>query len=277
MKRAEMAFTVADFHDLVRLLEERPDWRADLRRLVLTDDVLGLPAAVRDLVEAQRRSEERLAGVEQRLERVEGRLEGAEERLGRLEESHARLEEAVAKLADVQREMLSEQRNMRREQQIMRRQLDSLRGESLEGRYRQHAPAYFGKLLRRTRVLSTQELATLVDDALDAGALSRLERDDVLDVDLVARGQRWEDGKNILLAVEVSVAIDAGDVERVVRRAAVLGKIQDAMPVVAGERLTPAGRSLAESYGVVVALDGRVGKPGDSGETAASSQETGSR
>jgi hypothetical protein len=35
-----MAFSVEDFQDLIRLLQERPEWRADLRRLVLTDELL---------------------------------------------------------------------------------------------------------------------------------------------------------------------------------------------------------------------------------------------
>jgi hypothetical protein len=34
---------IKDFHDIIRLLETYPEWRADLRRLVLTDDLLALP------------------------------------------------------------------------------------------------------------------------------------------------------------------------------------------------------------------------------------------
>jgi hypothetical protein len=49
-----VAFSVQDFHDLVRLLEQRPEWRAELRRLVLTEELLALPAIVRELAEAQR-------------------------------------------------------------------------------------------------------------------------------------------------------------------------------------------------------------------------------
>ena len=37
-----MPFTVEDFHDLVRLLEERPEWRAEMRRL-LCDEYLAVP------------------------------------------------------------------------------------------------------------------------------------------------------------------------------------------------------------------------------------------
>jgi hypothetical protein len=38
-----MAFTVEEFRDLLRILDERPEWRAELRRLVLTDELLALP------------------------------------------------------------------------------------------------------------------------------------------------------------------------------------------------------------------------------------------
>ncbi|MGC9084265.1 MAG: hypothetical protein ACP5ME_13950, partial [Anaerolineae bacterium] len=42
------------WEDLLRLLVERPDWLARVRQVVLTPDLLSLPEAVRDLLEAQR-------------------------------------------------------------------------------------------------------------------------------------------------------------------------------------------------------------------------------
>lgn len=59
-----MAFTVKDYHDLVRLLKEHPEWREELRNLLLTEEILTLPQVVKELVsevrklaEAQRRTE----------------------------------------------------------------------------------------------------------------------------------------------------------------------------------------------------------------------------
>jgi len=46
-----MPFTVEDFNDLVRILEEKPEWRAALRRQVLTDELLALPEQVVTLTE----------------------------------------------------------------------------------------------------------------------------------------------------------------------------------------------------------------------------------
>ena len=59
-----MPFAVEEFHDLIRLLETRPEWRADLRRLVLSEELLlltpGAPrcftGATRCLTGAERRA-----------------------------------------------------------------------------------------------------------------------------------------------------------------------------------------------------------------------------
>jgi hypothetical protein len=40
-----MSFTIDDFPDLLRLLEAHPEWRAELRRVLLGDEILALPAA----------------------------------------------------------------------------------------------------------------------------------------------------------------------------------------------------------------------------------------
>ena len=157
-----MAFTVDDFHDLVALLEQRPDWRTELRRLVLSEELLNLPALVHELVEAQRRAEARREGVEARLERVEARLEGVEDRL-------TRLEVTVEKLLQVQQH--SEEHLARLDTRV-----DALRGSDLERRFRERVHAYLGRTMRRVHVLTGDELAALVEDGVDAGAALRGRR-----------------------------------------------------------------------------------------------------
>src|SRR6059036_1080031 len=87
-----MAFTVEDFHDLLRLLEQRPEWRAELRRYVLTDDLVELPSLVRALTEAQARTEQRVEelaqaqrGTEQRMGELASAVESLVSRVGRLD------------------------------------------------------------------------------------------------------------------------------------------------------------------------------------------------
>jgi hypothetical protein len=45
-----VAFTVEDFEDLVRSLDQRSDWRDRLRQLLECPELLGRSAPVRDLV-----------------------------------------------------------------------------------------------------------------------------------------------------------------------------------------------------------------------------------
>jgi archaellum component FlaC len=49
-----MTFAVENLRDLVQLLEKQPEWRTELRRVLLTEEVLSLPSTVRALVETQR-------------------------------------------------------------------------------------------------------------------------------------------------------------------------------------------------------------------------------
>src|SRR6267142_2366546 len=86
-----MAFNVEEFQDLIRLLQERPEWRADLRRLVLTDELLALPELVRELVQAQQRTEGRIGRLEEALIALTETQQRIEIRVGRLEESLASL------------------------------------------------------------------------------------------------------------------------------------------------------------------------------------------
>lgn len=55
-----MPFTVRDFEDLLRLLDANPEWRAELRQRLLGEELLGLPALVQRLAEAQARTERRV-------------------------------------------------------------------------------------------------------------------------------------------------------------------------------------------------------------------------
>ena len=120
-----MPLAAGDYWELSRLLEENPELRADLRRLVLTQDLLDLPGIVRELAEAQRRTEERvgdLAEAQRRTEERVGRLEeaitGLAEAQRRTEERVGRLEEAMGGLAEAQRR--TEERVGRLEEAMVR-------------------------------------------------------------------------------------------------------------------------------------------------------------
>ena len=225
-----MPFTVEEFRDLVRILEEKPEWRAELRRLVLTEELLSLPEQVAALrAETERRFQEMAATVD-KLAREVARLIG----MGDLVKTQKRL---IIDVAD-------------------------LKGERLERRYRERAPAYFGGLIRRARALTTEDLDELLEPAVDRGHLSEDEAKEVLYSDVVVRGRRREDDSEVYLVVEVSSGVGPGDVERAARRAEILSRSGvAALAVVAGERITADASRRAREMHVRQVTDGMARRP----------------
>jgi hypothetical protein len=125
-----MAFTVKDYQDFATLLAEHPEWQSELRRLVLSAELLTLPETMRQiaenvryLTEAQRRTEQRVEGLaeaqrrsEERLTRLEESVAALTEAQRRSEERLTRLEESVAALIEAQRR--SEERLTRLEESV---------------------------------------------------------------------------------------------------------------------------------------------------------------
>ena len=137
-----------------------------------------------------------------------------------------------------------------------------LKGESLENRYRTKGLPYFSRILRRTHVLSQDELRTIVEEAIDKGALTDEQAEDIYEADVVVQGKRKQDNTEVYLVVEVSWGVGPDDVSRAARRAALLAHIGvTAIPVVAGTWITPEAGWLARSNQTWQLTDGRAVSP----------------
>ena len=274
-----MAFTVGDFHDLVRLLEQHPEWRAELRRLVLTEDELGLSAALRQLAEAQARTEEALvrlaerldghiARTDERFDRVDERFDQIDQRFGRVDERFDQIDQRFGRV-DERFDQIDarlghmDERFDRVDERLDRAEtsIGRLLGSDVERRYRERAGAYFGSVVRRPRSLSAQQVADLLDGPDGDDRLTGEERGEVLLADVVVRGRGDVGDGDVYVVVEVSVTIDPHDVERASRRAAILGRLYTTIAAVAGESITPDAEVLARARGVWRILDGRATPP----------------
>src|SRR6266581_7388205 len=80
-----MPFELHDFQDLVRSLREHPDWREELRALLLTQELLTLPALVRELSET--------------VAHLAGRMEQLAQTVTHLTEGQQRLTDRMEQLA----------------------------------------------------------------------------------------------------------------------------------------------------------------------------------
>ena len=274
-----MAFTVRDFHDLVEILENEPAWRAEVRRLVLTDDILTLPQAVRDLTasvremsDLQRRHEARFERVETDIVDIKTDVSQLKTSVGKIETSVDMLETGVGKLGsrmdtletgvgkldsrmDTLETGVGKLGSRMDTLEIKVGKLDinvaKLNGRDLERQLRERPFVYLGRFALRLKVVGDAELAVLLESAVERGVLTEEEAEDAKLLDAVARGRRRDDGEPIYLVVEASVVIDQHDLARAVRRAAIVEKASGvpALAVVAGERILDDVRQTAERGG----------------------------
>lgn len=229
-----MAFTVRDFTDLVQLLNKHPEWRSELRRIVLTDELLTLPDLVRELTEAQKR---------------------AEQRLGRLEAVIVELAEAIKKTQAALAELAADMQIMIGVQKDLNNRMGALAGTVLEIQYREHIGGYFGRWLKRARAVKPESLEETLENSLSHEDLLEVLRLDLL---VSGRLRGGPDSPEIWLAVEVARVLDEEDVQRAVRRAALLRKAgYRALPLIAGEVITLEAEAAAREKKVAVVQDGR--------------------
>lgn len=237
-----MPFTIEDFQDLLQLLEERPEWRAELRQRVLSQELLELPALVRRLADAQEHSEQRLERIEAALERLAAAEERSEERLGRVGVALQQTAEALARLTARFEE--HERRNAG--------DFQTLKTDAFARRLAQQ-PGIFRQLVAEPRPLTLAEADAWLVQLVDEGRLTIQGHRELAWLDLLVRGRR--DEQEGYLVVEASWTIGPRDVDRAARRAALLREAGIvAWPAVVGYRMSTDAQQLAPQRQVLAIL-----------------------
>lgn len=232
-----MAFTVNDYRDLYRLLEEHPEWRADLRRLLLADDILELPRITRELAE-------RLDQLTQRVDDLTVRMDQLTQRVDQLAVQIAQLVRTVDSLANGQK--------------VLTERVGDLIGWRVEANYRERPYAYFGVAMRKARTIRPDDIPE-VERAREDGRISDRDWRDLLALDVLIQGRVGvaERARDVYLALEASSVINRTDVDRAFERAEILrGLGLPAIPAVGGNEITPDAEALARQRGVAVSTAG---------------------
>ena len=223
------AYEIRTFEDLVEILRSEPKWREELRRLILTDELLELPKQFQDFKEK----------VEERFERLENDVAKIKEDVERIKEDVIRTKEDVGKI---------EKRLDRLESDVAR-----LKGDSFERKVREKAYSFLGKIITKCKVVDMSIIAEKLDEAVYAGIITEEEKDSALKLDVLAEGFLRDDReKKVLVAVEVSVKADRNDVERAKERSQILEKALGlpVIPVVISEGATFGAKEKAKELNV---------------------------
>ncbi len=278
--------------DIIRALQEHPEWREPLLNALLTDQYRQLPSRADRLEEML----ERLAAAQQVtqqtlqrfMEQTEQRFQQLEEQqrqqaarhdelvekmiqltarvddlTRRVEELTRRVDELTARVDDltVRLEQLTarvDQLTVQMSALVERverieQDLGDLKGLSLEQYYRNNATALLGLFFQKLRVV---DKGRLIDTLYEQRAPSREEWEQISKVDLLVKGVHRASGEEYLLVWEISWTVDEEDVSRAMERASLLRQWGlSTVPVVAGKGITGNARTTALSRGVLVLLD----------------------
>jgi len=223
----------------LKALKEDPEFAAEVRALLLSEDLLNLPPKFD-------RMEKKIDRIEHKVDKLEERQTRSEERQDRLEKKVDKLVEEVAGLkqdVDILKKDVDTLKKdvdilkkdvdiLKKDVDILKKDVAYLKGSDRERWYRDRAHAVFGRIILKGKPFE-EKAAEILWDAYKRGQISKEERDEVLSADLLWSGER--DGKFVVLVVEVSFTISQEDVERAKKRAEILRKLGIlAIPIVGG-------------------------------------------
>ena len=274
------ATTITTIEDLMRVLDENPEWLEALRTRLLTRELIELPRRFAEFAasvdqrfdeqgKAIARLEQRVGGLEQRVGGVEQRMGGLEERVGGLEQrsdehtqtlaehtqtlaEHGQMltdqGKAIARLEERVGEHSAEFVEIRRQFQLLRDDVGDLKGPRAEEAAAEDIDFIAEELgLSFVRVLTRDDLKALLR-AQPLPDLERGVRHSFTKADLVAEAAD-ESGETRYIAVEASYTVNGRDTDRALRNAEILTRLtgKPAQAVVAGYRLDDRVRARIES------------------------------
>jgi len=227
-------YKIKTFEDIIRALRDHPEWLEELRRIILTEELLRLPQRFeRFLQEEFRPLREKVDTMERDVTTLKEDVKVLKEDVKVLKEDVAKLKEDVKRLKD---------------------DVAALKGSDFEREVRERAPSYFGRLIRRCRVVLPERLADVLEEAVDKGVISDEEMEDALNVDLVVEGILKSNKEGVVLVCEVSSTADVTDVEKANKRAGIIGKAfnKKSIPIVVGKEVTKGAKEKSEPLGVIL-------------------------
>ena len=213
--------TVNTIEDLIRILDEHPEWNDALRARVLSQELLNLPQTLADFAES---TERRLTALEATLAEMQAALakfvENTDQRLMALEAGQNRLVSDVAPLKAA---------HARNGALLIVARIARVVG------------------CREYRVLDLGDVLNMIDDA-DTDDIAPNELVSFENADIIIEATPRDNGEIHYIAVEASYTGGWRDVDRATRNAGYLTRFtgQPAHAVVAAQRIRPGIERLVE-------------------------------
>ncbi len=222
--------TIRTIEDLVRLLDEKPEWVDALRVRLLTRELIELPEIFAKFAEMSNR---RLDNLESDVSVLKSDVSVLKSDVAELKTGMARLEANVGHLNGWA--------------------LESRLHLRIEPLINQHLGLRRAEVMRAPAQTMRFELRDQMEDSADNDVISDSQVQRVSSTDFILRARRRGSLDRVWVAVEAANKIRADDVSRALETARILTTVfgEEAVPVVSGFDIDPSDRQRADDTGVI--------------------------
>ena len=275
-------YPVLTFADIIRALRSHPEWLEELRKLILTEELLELPKKFDELLKRVDRIEENIKEIKQDVGVLKQDVGVLKQDVGVLKQDVGVLKQDVDVLkqdvdtlkqdVDTLKQDVTVLKQdvailkqdvaiLKQEVAILKQDVAYLKGEfgrfkgkDFERTIRERYYAYFGRLLRKTKLIPMEDLLPKLDELEESGVITEEERMSILQVDIVLRGEIKSTKKAVVLAVEVSYSLFEDDLARAEERARILAHVlkEEVIPCVVTVEVKEDVEKMADEKGILV-------------------------
>ncbi len=211
--------TINSQDDFLRALEENPQWRDAIRRHILTEELLQLPARFQVLTQRVNTLDQKVDVLTQGMSQVKTDLTTL---TGRVDNLTGRVDNAVNTLTG----------RIDNAVNTLTGRIDNAVGYNYQLKVERNLRSIAGQhlhlrniaILRSSRPDWSNEFDNLIQEAVDQGLITEEQSYEVWDTDLVFVGTPRGDTTPIYIAAEVSITAGDDDITRAANRAGLIAQ-----------------------------------------------------
>jgi len=259
---------VLTFADIIRALREHPEWLEELRKIILTTELIELPKKFEEMLVRMEKLEKKVDKIEKDVEILKQDVTILKQDVAVLKQDVAILKQDVEILKqdvailkqDV--EILKQDVAMLKQDVAMLKQdvsylkgeFGRFKGKEFERTIRERYYAYFGRILRKSKLIPFEEIIPLLETAEEEKIITEDQKVSALQLDLLIKGEIKKVKKEVYLAVEVSYSLQEDDIERAIERAGIFAYIlkSEVIPTIVAVEIKEEIQKSAEDKGIFV-------------------------
>ncbi|GAB5046313.1 hypothetical protein [Thermodesulfovibrio sp. TK110] len=247
-------YPILTFADILHALKSHPEWLEELRKIILTTELLELPKKFNELLKKVDKIEKDVETLKQDVAVLKQDVAILKQDVAVLKQDVAILKQDVAVLKQDVAILKQDVAVLKKDMAYLKGEFGRFKGKDFERTIKERYYSFFGRILRKSRLIQFEEVVPILDDAEEKGLITEEQRDSVLNLDLLVKGEIKSTHKLVILAVEVSYSLYEDDIQRAIERAQILSHIlhEEVIPTVVTAEAKEDLEKLADERGVFI-------------------------